>query len=417
MNKLTPFFAFTATATAFTAVCMSSACAQTSQDPNASSSPYYYGASLGLTHLSNVYQTGQGNPSNSDWVATEMLLAGLDQHYGRQRFYLNASVQENQYQHNGSLNNSGYNINGGLDWAAMDKLSGSINASATRNLAPFNPGYLPNSTVKNIEDLDQINASVHYGLAGPLSLEGRAGYLSDNYSAALYQPYIYHQTYESLGVNYRISGALLVGMDARHTNIDYPNYVDAITGKASGDRVNRNDFDLLAEWTATGASFINGRLSVGRAVHSDATASNFSGVTGTVAWRWQPTSKLQATTTLTRDTGLNTGFNGIGVPPAELNSVSTSASINSIYALTGKISLTGLIAVTRRELANNNAGIVSGAASDTTYTLRVGEKWAIDRTFSLICQIEYDQRVGQATIYSTPFTSNTIGCTGQALFH
>jgi len=413
MNKLHRFL----TLTAIAAACSGASWAQSSQDPNASASPYYYGVSLGLTHLSNVYHTGDGSPSNSDWVATEMLLAGLDQHIGRQRIYLNASVQENQYQHDGSLNNSGYNINGGLDWAAFDKLSGSINGSATRNLAPFNPGYLPNSTVKNIEDLEQINASVHYGLAGPLSLEGRAGYLSDNYSASLYQPYIYHQTYESLGVNYRISGALMVGADVRHTSIEYPNYVDAITGLASGDHVNRNDFDLLAEWTATGASFISGRLSVGRAVHSDATASNFSGVTGTVAWRWQPTSKLQVTTTLTHDTGLNTSFNGIGVAPAELNSVSTSASVYGVYALTGKINLTGLIAVTKRDLANNNAGIPSGAATDTTYTLRLGEQWAINRTFSLMCQIEFDQRVGQATIYSTPFAANSIGCTGQALFH
>lgn len=413
MNKLNRIFALTAIA----AVCAHEAFAQASTDPNASSSPYYYGVSLGLTHLSNIYNTGQGNPSNSDWVTTEMLLAGLDQHVGRQRFYLNASVQENQYQHSGSLNNAGYNLNGGLDWAAFDKLSGSINGSATRNLAPFNPGYLPNSTVKNIEDLQQINASVHYGLAGPLSLEGRAGYLSDNYSAALYQPYIYHQTYESIGFNYRFSGALSAGMDLRHTSIDYPNFIDALTGLPSGDHVNRNDLDLLTEWHASGASTVNARLSLGRAVHSDATASNFSGVTGSVSWQWQPTSKLQMTSTLTRDTGLNTGFNGIGVAPAELNSVSTSVSVNSIYALTGKVKLTGLFAVTRRDLANNNAGIASGAASDTTYTVRLGEQWAIDRTFSLMCQIEFDQRVGQATIYSTPFSANSIGCTGQALFH
>lgn len=379
----------------------------------AESSPYYVGAGLGLTHVSNIYRLGDGSPVNNDWVTSTSLLAGLDQQIGRQRFFGDASWRYYRYRSNGQLDNSAYQLNLGLDWQALDKWSGNVTAYSSRTLAQFNPGDKPTTTQKNELDNQQLNAAVRYGLAGKLSLEFRGGLYRDDYSLSLYSPYNYRQWSDSLGLIYKASDLLQLGAAVRHAEGRYPQYLqDPVTGVYLPQTVERNDLDFSADWKPSAVSTLSARLSLGRSHNSALAIEDYSGLTGLVSWQWRPLSKLLLSTSLSRDTGFDSSSALAGLVRSENNRVSTSLRLGADYELTSKIRLSSAIAATHRELAYNSSTGTPLLGTDDGYSLTLGGVWIPTRNSQLSCQYSFDDRRGVATPLSIPFTASSVGCSG-----
>ena len=115
---------------------------QISAGAAAQTSPWYLGASLALTHEDNVYRLPDGvatpaGVSKADTITTASLLAGLDQPIGRQRLYGTASLRDNRFDRNRVLDNQGYALRAGLDWATGERIAGTLDLraewSATRD--------------------------------------------------------------------------------------------------------------------------------------------------------------------------------------------------------------------------------------------------------------------------------------------
>ncbi|WP_349745217.1 outer membrane beta-barrel protein [Roseateles cavernae] len=378
----------------------------------AQQSPYYLGASLGVTHVSNIYRSTPGQPSNSDNVTTATLLAGLDQRIGRQRLFGDASIRANHYENNRTLRNNGYALNAGVDWQTIERLSGQLSVNSNRSLAQFNPGNgAPNITKKNIEQTDQARASVRYGLVSLLSLDGSLTHRRRDYSASEYDRYDYSQNAVSLGVTYRPSSALSLGVAGRYTDGKYPHF-RPVTNGFEADDYTRKDIDLTGTWVASGASTLTGRLSFSKRDASQASSRDFSGGTGSISWKWQPTAKLLINSNLMRDSGDETSFSTNGLI-SDYSRITTSASVNASYELTGKIMLDAGLSLADRDLTDPflNTQLKSG---DKTTTLSLGGRWAVNRSTTLGCQLNRDKRTGLSTL-STPYSANSYGCYAQLM--
>lgn len=380
----------------------------------AEQSPYYAGASLGMTHVSNLYRLSSSQPQNNDLVTTASVLAGLDQRFGRQRLSGDVALRNNHYRNNSSLNNSSYSLDLGLDWAAADRLSGQVTANANRSLAQFNPGDKPTTQLKNIQTSKQLDASARYGLQSTLSAELRAGYYSNEYSLTqIYRAYNYHQHYAGLGLIYRVRDGLNFSLTARRTNGVYPEALfNPFVGRFLRDELTRNDLDLASNWTISGASLISARLSSSRSRHSLSAQRDFSGVTGWMNWRWQATNKLQLNTTLSRNSGQEVANAAAG---SEYNRKSDNLQLSADYALTGKINLSAALGYAKRELVNPDTGAKALYNNDQTTTFRLGANWSATRNSLLSCQYSHDKRSGEVTVYSVPYSANSIGCTAQLM--
>ncbi|HEX2012390.1 MAG TPA: hypothetical protein VJN44_15790 [Roseateles sp.] len=379
----------------------------------AQQSPYYLGGSLGLTHVSNIYRTGGTQPRNSDNVTTATLLAGLDQRLGRQRLFGDASLRSNHYENNRSLRNNGYSLNAGLDWETVGRLSGQLSVNSNRNLAQFNPGDAPSITKKNIEQVDQARASVRYGLVSLLSLDGSLTHRRRDYSASEYDSYDYQQDTFSLGLTYRPSALLSLGIAGRYSKGEYPHFRFA-NGSYQADKYTRRDVDLNAIWTPSDASTVTARLSVGKRDSDQASSRDFSGGTGSISWRWKPTAKLLINSTLMRDTGDETSFyslGSIGGISSDYSRITNSLQISSTYELTGKVLLDAGVSYYDRELSSSFGGS-SVDGHDKSTALSLGARWMVTRNGLIGCQINHDKRTGQSFL-STPYSANSYGCYGQ----
>ena len=392
----------------------------------AQSSPYYLGVAQSLGYESNLYRVGDDQTlpagySKSDTVSGTSLVGGVDQTIGRQRVYGSANVRANRYANNKALDNESYGLNLALDWATVGRLSGTLSAAADQNLAQFNNRAAGGvETSKNVVRTNQVDARVRLGVVTKYTLEASLGHRNRSYSAPEYNSSEYRQTSGSLGLRYRPSGALSLGVALRITEATYPKFNQPTPNVFEADRLKRQDIDFTATWLPSAVSQFNLRLSPTHTSYDRDTGSDFSGVTGSATWGWQPTGKLKLTTGLSRDTGqssdaVNLGFFGSGV--TDYSRTTSALSLKADYELSAKIALNAGISYAHRALANtsslagNPIGSVTG--SDNTTVLSLGARWLPTRSIQVGCNVSAENRSSSNTNLSVGLSGNSFSCYGQ----
>ena len=394
----------------------------------AETNPYYLGLVQSLGHESNLYRIGDNQTlpaglSKSDNISATSLIGGLDQNIGRQRLYGSLNLKANRYTSNKTLNNESYGLNLALDWSTIERLSGTLSVAADQNLAQFNSrnGAGSIETRKNIIKSEQADAKFRLGLVTQYTMEAALGYRQVDYSAVEYQRNQYKQTSGSLGLRYRYSGSLNLGGALRMTHVDYPQFRQTGAGTFEADTLKRQDIDFTANWLPNAISQVNLRLSPTRTTYDRNTGSNFSGLTGSAAWDWQPTGKARLNTSLWRDTGqssyaANLGFGQPGV--VDYSTISTTLRIKGDLEITGKIAATATLTYAQRALTDTVTATLLGASnrtegSDHTAILALGGRWSPTRSTQLGCDVSNTQRSTSNARLSVALHGNSLSCYGQ----
>ena len=371
--------------------------------------PYYIGLMQDFTHQSNVLNSPSGSEV-SDTVSTTTLRGGLNLPFGRQRVYANAVLNHQRYSDLDARDNNGYAIGAGLDWSTIERLSGSLAVNANRRQADFNSGGIVPVSLSNIERSDDFTARVRLGVVTVLALEGSLGQRRVSFSAPEFASREYKQDNASLGFSYRPSAILTLGTGVSG---ERTRYLATAPGQTAPDRSKRQDVYGTATWVPTGASTVNARVSVGKTEYDRATASDFEGITGHLAWAWRPTGRLNLTTSVSRDTGQNSGFlrlaEGVTVSATDFSQVTNTLSLRAGYDLTGKITLQGGLAYARRNLVD---GFTGAGGSDNTTSLALGARWAATRTLAFGCDAGRESRSASGA-GSSDYDNNRFGCFGQ----
>jgi len=367
-----------------------------------------------------LFRVANGLPKTSDTYSTTSLLAGIDQPFGRQRFFADAAARLNRYQDSSQLNNTGYGLAVGLDWETIQNLSGRVSYSLNENLARFGADEGPALTTKNMERSQEFLARAQYGRVSLLSIEGIFTHRQLDFSAPQFAFQEYKQDAVSLGLLYRPSGLLTLGAAARHTKGEYPFAVETAPGVFQTDDFSRNDIDLTAVWVPTGLSTVRARLSYTKVSHDAVASRDISAGTGAVSWEYKPTGKLAFTTELIRDTGAEASFNRLN--PGSVNSignnskVSTSLSVRGLWEATAKIQVEANARYVERDLVDTFA-LPSGAASteagsDKFAEAKLGVNYAPIRSVLLGCALGYEKR-GSSSAVSYAYTASVVSCSGQ----
>jgi hypothetical protein len=264
--------------------------------------PWYVFAQQEVEYRSNAFDAESAEVSDTIWTTT--LGGGLNARFGRQRAYANGSLFHTRYQKTDGVDGSGYNLDAGLNWETIYNLSGNLSAAAGRRQADFNTG-INTLLLKNTEKFEELRARALWGGVGLLGIEATTGWRRVGFSAPEFASREYEQGNASAGVIYRPSSALSLGtgLAVQFTDYDVPAF-----GQNEPDSSERRDIYVSADWTATGASSVGARLNIGKTDFDRANASDFSGVTGSVYWRWRPTGRTTVNTTLSRETGQESGF-------------------------------------------------------------------------------------------------------------
>lgn len=381
--------------------------------------PWYVGASLGLTRVSNLYRLGGDAAANDDTVRSATLLAGVQARLGRQRWKLDANLSQNKYQRNSQLGYNGHSVSASWDWASGSRLSGQLLAGSERTLAPFNPGNVAISTEKNIERNDRARAYARYGLYGLWAVDGGLTLNRRDFSIALYDRFEYTQRSADLGLRYQASAELSLRAATRQSRATYPRF-----GRVFGstdfveDRVRRKDLDLSADWTPSSAHQFALRLSSSTALHSVASAADYEGSSGSLNWSWVPTAKLLLQTRLWRDIGDDTRefASFFGTINSSNNRRYDGLRMQVVYQVSAKVSVQASVSEIRRDFVDE-IGLQIRGNQDRTRAASLSARWAFDRNGMVSCQVAADRRTGSANEFSPPYRAHSSGCSLQYLLN
>jgi hypothetical protein len=380
----------------------------------AETTPYYLGASEAFDHENNLYRVALGQPQTADSFWTTTLLGGINQPFGRNRFYLDATVANNHYVSQTQLDNTSYTLATGLNWESVNRLSGQLGYTGSHTLAPFGLNNGVPFTSKSEQNLQDVLATLNYGLDTRLSILSSLRYDKLDFSEALFNYLNISQEVASLGMQYRPSGLLTLGAAFRYTKGDFPDSIQQLDGSYLADKFHRADVDLTATWVPSGLSTVNARISYTREEHNEITARNVSGATGLVSWDYKATSKLLVTTTLSRDTGAQSAFNGVANGSVSL--LSNTISMKGQFDLTPKVSLLANAQYVRRDLVGYY-GLTSGASAvDSGYDkygqLRLGVNYAPARNWLIGCSGGREKR-GSHSDVSYAYADDSVMCSVQ----
>lgn len=379
--------------------------ALTTLQVQAQSQPWYVGAQQRFEHQTNLFRA----PSNevSSTLSSTSLIGGLDMPIGRQRLYGNIALSTNRYSGRSDLNYEGHAARLGLNWETAGNLSGNVDLDSSETLADFNPLGL--TSVQN------NNKTSTQGARGTVRLGGMVNRMSFELGGATRKTRFDNIQYAARnlninelfgGVRYRPAGALVLGVGLRATRGEYPNF-----RAVSGEGFDRDNIDFTADWPISGASLVNARLSFGRDRYDTIAVSNFSGVTGEVQWRWQPTGRSTVTTKFLRTSGDETSIStvpGQAAYATAANRVSNSLGSQVDYDLTGKIKLRGTVTLLDSTAINLQSLATSG---EFVTTLGVGATWEATRAIRVGCDLTHHTRSNRAT--APGFDASIVGCFGE----
>jgi hypothetical protein len=396
----------------------------------AQSSPYYIGLSQTLGYDSNLLRLGvdQNAPPGffeSDSSYTTSLLGGFDQGIGRQRVFANASLRDTRYNRNKIFNNQGYNVRAGMDWSTVERLSGSINFSANRNLQRFNSAEIGFLREKNLETVRSLTASASLGLITEYSLEVSGG--RTEVSNSLQEPSVqarqFTQENANIGLRWRPSAVSSIGLSVGSTRGRYPKFRVVVDEQEEpigfeADRFKRDDVELSASYRATGASSLEAQISSGKTVYDLNSQRDFSGLTGRLAWTWQATGKLVFTTAVTRDTGQEsyaTAILGFIPATADYSRKNTVWQVSTGYTASSKVSITSSVLYYRGDLVRTIDVPVFGSEADgrdKVTQISLGARWAPLRSVMVGCDLSDQNRRGEGAL-GVSLRGTTFSCYGQ----
>ena len=391
-------------------------------DPN----PYYLGVSQGFTHDTNVYRIPSGPGDN---YSSTSLFGGFDQPISRQRVFGRAGVSLNRYQDETKLNNTSYDLSAGAALETIERLSGNVNVGLSRNLAAPAATFSVPTAVRNVATTERVDSRLRWGGASLLTLEGTAGYSKIDYSAPEFVSSETRRTNGSLGLYYRPGEFLRVGVAGRVTRTRTRSaLLDPVTGTYEPNTVNGRNLDLLADYVFSSALSTNARLSYTRQTNSNIAGADFSGLTGSLSVRWQPTAKTAFKLDASRDAGfentsttryaaVQTGTGLVLTPVSAFdqnNRVTNAVALRATYEATAKIGATADLHYSRARLVSAFT-TTAGAPSefvDVSKGAALGVTYAITRAWGASCTLAHEMRdvTGRIT-YS--YKANTVGCATQ----
>jgi len=382
---------------------------------------FYVGAAQAFTQDSNLYRAARDAAAVADTISTTSLLAGADQSFGRQRILADLVLRHNRYGDTPALDNTGYDATGSLDWRAIERLSGKVSYATHRSLfVSGTDSGEPALTTNNQETSQDMAAGVRLGLDSLIS--GELGWRQRRLdeSNAAFSALELRQNAVSAGLRYQPSDGLSLNAGGRSTRGKYPFAVQTDTGAFLADDFDRKDLDFSGVWVASGLSTLHARVSYTKESHERIPTRDFSGVTASLRWEYQPTAKLLLAADASRDTGAESTFyrisTGADFPATTSSGLSTTAQLEARYAATAKIQVLASMRQVRRNLVTTTAtssGLASApAGSDRTSEFKLAVSYAPTRAWLLSCQAGQDSRTASSSL-SYAYQARVGGCSVQ----
>lgn len=363
--------------------------------------PRYFDVVVGgsLSNDSNLFKrpTPESDTISSGYVGLRM-----DKSYLQQRFHFNVTETTNRFDKNTQLNFNSLNYMGAWIWKLGTRMSGTISASRSETLAPFE---LTSGTQRNILISENRAINTDYWVSGPwYALAGFSQADQKSDQAIQTQP-DFRSVSGNAGIRYVTPSGNSISALWRSTQGNYRNQFVVPVSVTNSD-YREDQSELSAIWRLSGNSAVTGRLAWLERDNGDVTQHDFAGPSTNISYNWTPAGRLSVNVSANWATG------ALQDPSFSYTSTDT-LSFAPTWRASDKTRL--YFRLERSNLQYKGSGTVPAtgpARRDTTYNTQVGVDWSPMRNVSLGARLQ--RQVGSSNTPGIEYDA-TIGSVNAAL--
>jgi exopolysaccharide biosynthesis operon protein EpsL len=239
----------------------------------------------------------------SDRILTTNAGIKIDKPYSLQRFQVDANVVDNRYDSYSYLDYTAFNYRAAWLWQLTPNIKGTLSADQKQVLNSFADflGFNNQLTrTRNIQTNENRIFDVDALIGGGWHLLGGVSELRSRNSVTFDAVGDFVQAGANIGIKYVAPSENSIALVQRAFNGDYQGRVlDVASQLDTGFRQRETEAQL--QWRLTGKSLIDARLGYVDREHDNFSSRDYDGVTGRLAYNWQPTGKLGITTSIARN--------------------------------------------------------------------------------------------------------------------
>ncbi|MCL1824873.1 MAG: outer membrane beta-barrel protein [Betaproteobacteria bacterium] len=265
-----------------------------------SKSPFTFSVSQTFGHDSNLYRLpdelrlGQSVPKGkrSDSFSETRVGVNFDKEYSRQSFHAGLAVDRIIYRTHSDLNNTSPDARLRWDWRIGDRWSGVLGYSWNESRVNFDNTY--NEQKRIMRRIGRANASADFWWHPNWATGFAFSDVRNDYSSGARPLDKYDAQEASLNFTYRPSTGNRIVLSLRAEDGQYPNRQkkeELLVGESSLRDWERRDVRLSGSWRLTGVTQVSGYAGYTQRKYDLAPDRDFSGFTGSLAFKWTPTGK------------------------------------------------------------------------------------------------------------------------------
>lgn len=261
----------------------------------------------GIRHDDNIYRLNSatdvqaltGKSERSDQIRTVTAGIRLDEQFSQQHVLVAAGVTDSRYQTYSNLNFVAKNYQAEWQWYLTSRFTGRVAADRAQTLADFRD--YQGTTSRNIVTTENRRFVADWWATGGWHLVGGAVETRQSYS----QQNTTTASSSRLrsgegGVRYATESGDSVTLLERRGNGEYPDRaVDTVA--LLDNRFGQNETELSVGYRVSGKSILTGRLARVERKHDNVPERDYTGTTGLLDWRWDPTAHLGVNLSAARD--------------------------------------------------------------------------------------------------------------------
>lgn len=261
----------------------------------------------GIRYDDNLYRLNSdadvhaltGKSERSDQIRTVTAGVRLDEQLSQQHVLVSAGVTDNRYRTYSNLNFVAKNYQAEWQWYLTSRFTGRVAADRAQTLADFRD--YQGSTSQNIVTTENRRFVADWWATGGWHLVGGAVETRQSFSQQNTTTAASSRLRSGEGgVRYATESGDSATLLARRGNGEYPDRaVDTVA--LLDNRFSQNETELSLGYRLSGKSMLTGRLARVERKHDNIPERDYTGTTGLLDWRWDPTAQIVVNLSAGRD--------------------------------------------------------------------------------------------------------------------
>lgn len=327
-----------------------------------------------------------GKSQRSDRVLVTNAGIKIDKPYSLQRFQVDLNLIDNRYDTYSYLDYTAFNYRAAWLWQLTPNIKGTLSADQQQVLNSFSEFRDFNNQLnrrRSIQTNENRIFDIDALVGGGWHLLGGVSELRSRNSITFNAVGDFIQTGANIGVKYVAPSENSIALIQRAYNGDYQGRVaDAPSQLDSGFK--QRETEALLQWRLTGKSLIDAKLGYVDREHDNFSSRDYDGVTGRLAYNWQPTGKLGIITSISHNLysfqqAINSYY------------VADTFAITPTWQVTAKTSLSMRYDISHRDY---RAAVVpvTEHRNDKVQSLTLSADWQPTRTITVTGALRHEMR-------------------------